>query len=126
MHFIHNTHTPSYLSADHLADTSLTSFLTPHFLTTSVDILNDLLTFEKIQSGIMEVHKNDVNVMAFVQDCCGIFKAQARAKDITMHVLFSDVAVVGSSDIEDTDLVRFDKFKISQVVSIRHTVCVAL
>ena len=64
-----------------------------------MDILNDLLTFEKIQAGIMEVHKNDVNVMAFVQDCCGIFKAQARAKDIALHVLFSDAGVAGSLGI---------------------------
>jgi signal transduction histidine kinase len=51
----------------------------PHLTHTQVDILNDLLTFEKIQAGIMEIHKGDVNIMSFVHSCCGIFNSQVRA-----------------------------------------------
>ena len=31
-------------------------------ITTTVDILNDLLSFEKMESGLMTLHKSDVHV----------------------------------------------------------------
>ena len=31
-------------------------------ITTTVDILNDLLSFEKLESGLMTLHKSDVHV----------------------------------------------------------------
>ena len=87
-----------------------------HAITTSVDILNDLLTFDKLQSGVMQIHVTDINVKSFVQDCCSIFMAQARGDNIRLSVLFADDSVAGSTPITAQDMVRCDNFKTSQVV----------
>ena len=87
-----------------------------HAITTSVDILNDLLTFDKLQSGVMQIHVTDINVKSFVQDCCSIFMSQARGDNIRLAVLFADDSVAGSTPITAQDMVRCDKFKTSQVV----------
>ena len=64
----------------------------------------------------MELHKGDVNVMSFVQETCDIFSSQASAKNIRLQVLYENDALEGSLRIEDSDLLRCDKFKIAQVV----------
>ncbi len=46
--------------------------------TATVDILNDLLTFEKMDSGIMTLHKEDVKVLPLLLETTQIFVAQVR------------------------------------------------
>ena len=87
-----------------------------HAITTSVDILNDLLTFDKLKAGFMQIHVTDINVKAFIQSCCGIFMSQARGDNIRFTVLFADDSVAGSTPITAQDMIRCDKFKTSQVV----------
>ena len=80
-----------------------------------VDILNDLLTFEKMESGLMTLHRSDVQLTGFVEATVDIFYATALTKNILLKVEMQDDSVPLSKAIEDTDLVRIDKFKISQV-----------
>ena len=40
---------------------------------TSVEILNDLLCFDKIEGGILELHKQEVPVIRFLTETCRQF-----------------------------------------------------
>ena len=64
----------------------------------------------------MELHKSDVNVESFIDSCVSIFHTPARGKDITINLELSDPSVVGSLPVNNTDLISFDKFKMSQVL----------
>ena len=64
----------------------------------------------------MELHKSDVNVESFIDSCVSIFHTPARGKDITINLELSDPTVVGSLPVNNTDLISFDKFKMSQVL----------
>ena len=63
-------------------------------VTTTVDILNDLLTFEKMEAGLMDLHKSDVNVFSFIESCVGIFYSPARNKNITLEVRLPSLAPI--------------------------------
>ena len=110
----------------------------------ALDILNDLLCFDKLESGILELHKQDTNIVPFITDCIAMFAAQARENDIkvtfinTGHeedhpcshtsytsTLAHDVDKEEKSGIEkrristpigDSEKVFIDKFKMDQVV----------
>jgi signal transduction histidine kinase len=96
--------------------------------TAAVDILNDLLCYEKLESGILELHKEEIVVAAYLKDRISMFSAQARECGVTMTMV-TDVA--GSRrDIEantnegnmmsksllPTDSIFADKFKMDQVI----------
>jgi signal transduction histidine kinase/ActR/RegA family two-component response regulator len=96
---------------------------------TAVDILNDLLCLDKMESGIMEVHKHVVPVMPFIFDCVGMFSAQAREGCVTMTVVTNipqSTATTGTTthpsvllshlSLLETDIVCIDRFKMDQVV----------
>ncbi len=51
--------------------------------TATVDILNDLLTFEKLDSGIMTLHKEVVKVLPLLLETTQIFVAQVRRTALT-------------------------------------------
>ena len=51
--------------------------------------VNDLLSFEKMEAGIMTLHKSDVHVQHFVESTVDIFYATAKGKNITIKVDFS-------------------------------------
>ena len=110
----------------------------------ALDILNDLLCFDKLESGILELHKQDTHIVPFVTDCIAMFAAQARENDIKVtfinrgheeeyshgHNSFSssqvfDVNKEDKSAIEKkristpigiNEKVFIDKFKMDQVV----------
>ena len=54
---------------------------------TVLDILNDLLCFDKLESGILELHKQEVSVVPFVTDCVALFTVQARESNIKMSII---------------------------------------
>ena len=86
-------------------------------ITTTVDILNDLLSFEKLESGIMTLHKSDVHVQSFVEGTVDIFYATGRSKNVTIKIDFSANPLVPlSKPVDAIDLISIDKFKISQVI----------
>lgn len=102
---------------------------------TTVEILNDLLTFEKLQSGILELHTESVSALSLVKESIAMFAVCARSKDIEVVPMFdvpvsvpltaataaAAAAAVGACPsvmraLSDSDMVVLDKFKMSQVL----------
>ena len=96
---------------------------------TSVEILNDLLCFDKLESGILEMHPQEVKVKPFIADCIGMFNSQAKEAGVTMTVLLDDTynshanQLIGAEHVDssvtsilDSDTVYMDKFKMDQVL----------
>ena len=83
---------------------------------TTLDILNDLLCFDKMESGILVVHKHEVPVLSFISDCVSMFSAQAREANV--NLLFSGGG--GHCDeihsLVESDAILIDKFKMDQVL----------
>ena len=103
---------------------------------TAVEILNDLLCFDKLESGILELHKHQVPAISFVTDCVNMFAAQAREGGVKINCAVgssedmggssrclvdpTSISATGSSSTEtnllESDLVFMDKFKMDQVL----------
>ena len=86
---------------------------------TTLDILNDLLCFDKMESGILVVHKHEVPVLSFISDCVSMFSAQAREANVTL--LFNDSCGHCDDNFEvqslmESDTILIDKFKMDQVL----------
>ena len=56
----------------------------------AVEILNDLLCFDKLESGILELHKHDVPAITFIEDCVNMFASQAREAGVTITITTGD------------------------------------
>ena len=96
----------------------------------AVDILNDLLCYEKLESGILELHKEYIVIQPFLRDCVSMFSVQARECDVTMNFLTTaregmetEVGDAPSDDdqqlpvsLRPEDSIFADKFKMDQVV----------
>ena len=86
--------------------------------TAAVDILNDLLCYEKLESGILSLHREDVLITSFLSDCVLMFSAQARECGVTMTVI-TDVTednLSPYSSLQQHDSIFVDKFKMVQVI----------
>ena len=111
---------------------------------TAVEILNDLLCFDKLESGILELHKHQVSAISFVTDCVNMFAAQAREGGVNMSCSTGgrgggvdeagqylmgprststsdlDSGILGSASgmthLLESDMVCMDKFKMDQVL----------
>ena len=86
---------------------------------TTLDILNDLLCFDKMESGILVAHKHEVPALSFISDCVDMFSAQAREANVT--VTFANSGGVsslshGTSPLLGDDTVIIDRFKMDQVL----------
>ena len=53
---------------------------------TTLDILNDLLIFNKLEAGVFELHKETVPVASFITKCVSLFQNQARESQIRLVV----------------------------------------
>ena len=53
-------------------------------------ILNDLLSSDKIESGLAKLNKEVVNVKSFIVEYLSMFKAQIRAKNISLEMTNGD------------------------------------
>ena len=100
----------------------------------ALDILNELLLFDKLESGALVLNKQDVPVPELVEDSIKIFTVQAREKGVELLITNSDEgmlgdrreehtpahAAVGDSSVApmiyDTDEVTVDKNKVVQVI----------
>lgn len=80
---------------------------------TTVDILNDLLCFDKMESGILEVHKQMVPVEVFITECVAMFSAQAREGNVALSVVTGGH---GAMPLLEDDMVFIDRFKMDQVI----------
>jgi signal transduction histidine kinase/ActR/RegA family two-component response regulator len=96
---------------------------------TALDILNDLLCLDKMEGGIMKVHKHVVPVMPFIFDCVGMFSAQAREGCVAMTVVTNIPPPTDTTDrttdrsdsllhlsLLESDIVCIDRFTMDQVV----------
>jgi signal transduction histidine kinase len=94
--------------------------------TAAVDILNNLLCYEKLESGILELHKESIVVDSFLKDCVTMFSAQARECGVIMTMITdatdNDIEVTSddnnilSTSLLPTDSIFADKFKMDQVI----------
>lgn len=102
----------------------------------AVEILNDLLCFDKLESGILELHKQEVPVITFIANCMEMFSSQAREEgvaitNITNNWIPSSNVSLNMSElfmpsdnprsalsecITDSDTASMDKFKMDQVL----------
>jgi signal transduction histidine kinase len=99
---------------------------------TAVEILNDFLCFDKIESGILELHKHEVPVIPFIADCVKMFTSQSREAGVT---IINTTGRAGSlprsgnyassmpltrieteTNLFNDDIVVMDKFKMDQVL----------
>jgi signal transduction histidine kinase/CheY-like chemotaxis protein len=54
--------------------------------TAAVDILNDMLCYEKLQSGILGLNRENIVVLPFLSNCVSMFSAQARECGVTISI----------------------------------------
>jgi signal transduction histidine kinase len=97
----------------------------------AVDILNDLLCYEKLESGILELHKENIVIEPFLKDCLSMFSVHAKECGVELSVT-TYVSSEFSSHSHDSkekdknnkvslsvlphDSIYCDKFKMDQVV----------
>ena len=91
----------------------------------ALDILNELLLFDKLETGALVLHKQSVPVTELVEDSVRMFSAQAREKSIELSITNNDETMLmptveGTSEVPlalcDTDEVSVDKNKVVQVI----------
>ena len=64
---------------------------------TAVDILNDLLSFDMLESGILELHKQQVAVLPFLVDNIKLFSTQARGEGVDLSVSAGSLDLASNS-----------------------------
>ena len=91
----------------------------------ALDILNELLLFDKLETGALVLHKQSVPVPELVEDSVRMFSVQAREKSIELSITNNDERMLesraeGRSEAPlalcDTDEVTVDKNKVVQVI----------
>ena len=98
---------------------------------TTVDILNDLMCYDKIESGILVLHKEDLTPLPFLQECFNGFRAEAQERGVTLNFnpfSLRDAPVSTTSQrnhgndpslpLTETDMIHADRFKVSEWQSI--------
>ena len=78
----------------------------------AISILNDLLTFDKIDSGKMALEVESINCCSFVTSLVKPFNVNARNKQISFHLDFSELS---QRFIEDA-CIKVDQGKMGQVI----------
>ena len=53
----------------------------------SLDILNDLLCFDKLDCGILELHKQEVPILPLLVDAVAMFAGHAKENNITLSFI---------------------------------------
>jgi signal transduction histidine kinase len=78
----------------------------------AVSILNDLLTFDKLEEGKMALELKDTDVESFVFETVKPFHILAREKDIALNIII-DGQKTGWTNLST---LRIDRHKMSQVI----------
>ncbi|MGL5510623.1 MAG: PAS domain S-box protein [Microcoleaceae cyanobacterium] len=55
-----------------------------------LELINDILELAKIESGKLELHKENISVLSLCQNSLSIVKSQATKKNIQLHLLLTD------------------------------------
>jgi cell cycle sensor histidine kinase DivJ len=83
---------------------------------TALDILNDLLCFDKLENGVLVLHRQEEPVLPFIFDCVAMFSSQARECGVNLSITNPHIRNHADSAIKPTDMVLMDKFKMDQVL----------
>jgi signal transduction histidine kinase len=83
---------------------------------TALDILNDLLCFDKLENGVLVLHRQEEPVLSFIFDCVAMFSSQARECGVNLSIINPDLQHYVDSALKSTDMVFMDKFKMDQVL----------
>jgi signal transduction histidine kinase len=75
--------------------------------TIAVDILNDLLLYEKLDDGIFTLSQNLISIGDFFLEAINVFKVQAKSSEIEL--------MVSTKGLEGV-MVKIDRTKFSQVL----------
>ena len=84
-------------------------------IATAVEILNDLLDYEKLESGLMKIETSPLDPISFLQETARPFMLGAVNKGLRMKVLSSPRAAEERAMVGDRVIV-IDEKKISQVL----------
>jgi signal transduction histidine kinase/CheY-like chemotaxis protein len=94
--------------------------------TAAVSILNDLLCYEKLESGRMELHKENVGIEDFLNNSLSLFSSQALEcgvsitldleKPLTLQEQITNGSHQKTLPLQPLDSVYVDRFKMDQVV----------
>jgi signal transduction histidine kinase len=83
---------------------------------TALDILNDILCFDKLENGVLVLHKQEEPVLPFIFDAVAMFSSQARECGVNLSITNPDLRNYGDTALLPTDMVVMDKFKMDQVL----------
>ena len=98
---------------------------TQHACGAALDILNEMLLFDRLENGSLVLHKQDVPVPELVEDSLKMFVAQAREKRIELTITNNDESMLGQNASSKReflialyvkDAVSVDKTKVIQVI----------
>ena len=84
-------------------------------ISTAVEILNDLLDYEKLESGLMTLDKSPIDPISFLQDTVRPFLLGAANKGVRLKILSGPRAAEERAVVGDR-VVVIDEKKISQVL----------
>lgn len=82
----------------------------------AVDILNELLLYEKIEEGIMALDTSFVVPDSFLENAVRPFRVSARAKDIQLNLTLEALSPVEEGASSSTLGIKVDAGKMAQVV----------
>ncbi len=90
-------------------------------ISSPLTISADLLSFEKLESGILELHRQDIPALQFISECIVLFNPQAREKGVSLDLLLTVddatlAAYPGAVPLFYSDKFSCDRFKLEQVV----------
>lgn len=83
--------------------------------TVTVDMLNDILTMDKIGTKTMEIRKQSVEAASFVCETLKMFVPSAREKNIELSISRA-ITKEGTRCLESSDYIDIDVFKMQQVL----------
>jgi hypothetical protein len=84
----------------------------------------DILCYEKLESDILELHKENILASSFLTDCVAMFSAQARECGVTISTVTdvdevtADLSSAGKvlHSFLSADVIFADRFKMNQVI----------
>ena len=82
---------------------------------TAVEILNELLQYEKIEAGLMTLEKESIYPLPFILKACSPFLIQAQQKGIELSILTHEMEHATSTFLRHWK-VSIDQSKMSQVL----------
>ena len=81
-----------------------------------VDILDDLLAYEKLDGKILSLEKESVSMNILVKECLKPFLMQARVKDVKIEFSEHKVLDTETGTLCSNFIVNVDHFKVRQVI----------